>query len=459
MSRLLSKACRHFLNHVVAGYLGSDNGSSLGKLYSLPVKELEEFVRRRMRVSKEEVEGILENPAYRRALFIAAKSVAEYGVTKPQKLISPFLVVWNFTNRCNLKCKHCYQSAGKALDNELSLEEKLDTVHQLASANLPYLALSGGEPLLSEDIFPVAKEASSLGIYTSIATNGTLLTKKIVKRLKVSGISYIQVSVDGAFPELHDSFRGVEGCWKRTIKGIKNAVEEGLTVSIATTITTYNYHHFDEILQLAKKLKVNKLTIYNFIPTGRGRDIVKNDLSPQMRETILKKAQKELSNGFDVLTTAPQFSRVCIEAGGGTVGVAHFGRIGNDKGNNKAEFIADFLGGCGAGRTYCAIQPNGKVTPCVFIPLEAGDLRKEKFISIWRNSPLLNLLRDREDLKGHCGKCRFRASCGGCRARALSYFNDLKAPDAGCIFNLHAWEALNKFEFLGEVESAHMSCM
>jgi radical SAM protein with 4Fe4S-binding SPASM domain len=393
-----------------------------------------------MGISEDEFRELIGNPFYRRALFIAAKSVAKYGVTKPQKLVSPLLIVWNFTNHCNLRCKHCYQVAGRRLENELTLEEKLDVVHQLASMGVVYLAFSGGEPLMSKDLYVVGREASNLGIYTSIATNGTLLTEENVKKIAEAGFKYIQVSVDGSNAETHDTFRGVRGCWEKTIRGIKNAKEKGLTVSIATTVTTHNYHQFDEILRMAKKLGVDKLTIYNFIPTGRGKDIMEDDLPPDLREEVLLKAQRELDRGFDVLTTAPQFSRVCIEAHGARVGVAHFGRLERDPDGRKAKFVAEFLGGCGAGRTYCAIQPDGKVTPCVFIPVVVGDLRKEDFKSIWDNSPLLESLRDRGDLTGYCGECEYRASCGGCRARALSYFNDLKAPDVGCILNREIWE-------------------
>lgn len=442
---LANKAYRHLLNQMVEGYFYP--GKNLwGKLYALPGIGVEKFIRRKMGLSDQAFKELFQNPVYRKALLNAARSIAEYGMTKPQKLISPFLVVWNYTNRCNLKCRHCYQVAGQKSDDELGSEEKLAVVHQLASAGVIYLAFSGGEPLLEKDLFLVGKEASNLGIYTSIATNGTLLTKKVVRRIARTGFRYLQVSVDGATAETHDAFRGVEGSWDKTIQGIKKAVREGLKVSIATTITAHNYHQFEDILRMAKRLKVNKLTIYNFIPTGRGKEIMKDDLSPEIREAILLKAQEELTRGFDVLTTAPQFSRVCIEAQGGRIGVAHFGRVDQDGEGRRAEFVAEFLGGCGAGRTYCAIQPNGKVTPCVFIPLEAGDLRKDNFNAIWRNSPLLNSLRDRGDLKGRCGKCEFRFSCGGCRARALSYFNDLKAPDVGCIFNRETWEVLNKVE-------------
>ena len=104
--------------------------------------------------------------------------------------------------------------------------------------------------------------------------------------------------------------------------------------------------------------------------------------------------------------------------------------------------LCDYIGGCGAGRLYCAIQPNGIVTPCVFMQIPVGDLRCEPLSDIWRNSKVMQQLRDRTLLKGHCVECEHRTMCGGCRARAYGYFHDYLAPDPGCIYNAKAWEEL-----------------
>ena len=108
--------------------------------------------------------------------------------------------------------------------------------------------------------------------------------------------------------------------------------------------------------------------------------------------------------------------------------------------------LADYVGGCGAGRLYCAIQPNGKVTPCVFMPISVGDLRQEKLADIWRSSEVMKDLRNRSAMKEHCGRCEYRAMCGGCRARAYGYFGDYMGPDPGCINNIQAWEELSTFD-------------
>ena len=108
----------------------------------------------------------------------------------------------------------------------------------------------------------------------------------------------------------------------------------------------------------------------------------------------------------------------------------------------KAKMMAEFIGGCGVGRAYCSIQPDGEVTPCVFMPIPVGNLKERKFADIWANSPILKQLRTREDLDPECGTCEYRSSCGGCRARAYGYFGNFKAADPGCINNKDLYDKL-----------------
>jgi sulfatase maturation enzyme AslB (radical SAM superfamily) len=130
------------------------------------------------------VREFLQNPITRRGLVSVLKGVTKYRLTKPQIIESPFLVVWNFTNLCNLRCRHCCQNAGKLVFDELSLQEKIDVVHKLADAGVVSIALSGGEPLMHSHFFPILKEISQREMYPAVATNGTLITKKMANRLK-----------------------------------------------------------------------------------------------------------------------------------------------------------------------------------------------------------------------------------------------------------------------------------
>jgi len=382
-------------------------------------------------------------PTHRRGLVNTLRSIYEYGVTLPQKLSAPFLVVWNYTNLCNLRCRHCYQRAGAAAKDELTTGERLAVVDQLAEECVAFLAISGGEPLLREDVFKVGERAANYGIYVAIATNGTLLKKDMVHKLMEHGVRYVQISLDGAKPETHDSFRRVPRAWERTVEGIMNCVESDLMTTVAVTVTRHNFAEFDEIVKLVQKLGVDKLVVYNFIPTGRGKEIAESDLTPEMREQLLRKMRGLLKQGCDVITTAPQFARVCLASDEAmAVPIGHFG--GGEVKDSRLRIVADFVGGCGAGREYCAIQPNGDVTPCVFMPIVVGNLRKQRFAEIWRNSEVLERLRDRSKLEGSCAKCSYKYVCGGCRSRAYAYFGDVNAPDPGCIYNAKWWKLVSQ---------------
>jgi len=389
-------------------------------------------------VDRKDAINALKVPYFRKGLLNVLSGIGIYGVTKPYRTPAPFLVVWNYTNACNLRCKHCYQRADKPTPDELTTEERLAIVDQLDENNVSALAFSGGEPLMRRDIFEVAEYAFGKGLYVSVATNGTLLTKTTVEHLKKSGVSYVEVSLDGATRETHDSFRGVEGSFERTLQGIKNAVKLGLYTCIAATATKNNLHEIPEIIELAKKLGVKRVIVFNFIPTGRGEEIFHLDLFPTEREDLLKYLYKELAGGqIEVLCTAPQYSRVCLQQSlinkRDIFSPTHFAALDF---HGKTKQLADFLGGCGAGRLYCVIQPNGVVTPCVFMPIVVGDLRKQSLKEIWLNSKVMNDLRDRSKLEGRCGHCEYKYICGGCRARAYAYYRDYLAPDPGCVREL-----------------------
>ncbi len=435
---------RQAIYEALSLYSGQNDLHFLKKLKLLPICAFVELGRMSFHVDRGKMQDYFSQQVTRRGLSNIIKSVAEYGISKPLKLQAPFLVVWNYTDACNLRCKHCYQGAGKMSKDELSLDERLNIVDQLADNDVVAIAFSGGEALLRDDFWEVARYASNKGLYLSLATNGTLLTKDVVRRLRDVGVEYFEISLDSVDPAKHDAFRGVNGAWERTVAGIKNVVaQEGAYSCIANTITNENYRELDALVAFSRKLGVNRTLIFNFIPVGRGSDIIDMDLPPEAREHVLQQMYGYLSGqdeSFEILTTAPQFSRVCMmNSQNGIISLAHFGAAGF---SDKVGLLAEYIGGCGAGRMYCAIQPNGIVTPCVFMPIPVGDLRSESFIDIWKNAEVMQSLRERHDLKEHCGSCDYKNVCGGCRARAYAYFNDIKAPDIGCIYNVRAYNAL-----------------
>lgn len=375
-----------------------------------------------------------------RALALTGRSIARYGLHAPQRFAAPLMVVWNFTQVCNLRCKHCYQTAtARPLPDELTLEEKLRVVDQLGSAGVPFLAFAGGEPLASKDLWPVLERARQRKIYTIVATNGTLLTPETCRRLKEAGVGYVEVSIDSPDPRQHDEFRGIPGAWERSVQGIRNAVAAGIRTGLATCFTRHNYQQVDEAVELAVSLGCKTFSHFNFIPVGRATQVPEEDLSPEQREWLLRKLVDHLQRGrINIISTAPQFGRACVHYAP-PEGIFATGHAGSGEGS-KTMVLSRYIGGCGAGRCYCSIQPNGDVTPCVYIPsVRVGNLKHTAFEEIW-DCQLFAMLSDREDRLDHCAVCLDSAYCGGCRARALAYTGDLRAGDPGCARNRKLWD-------------------
>ncbi|NPA96058.1 MAG: radical SAM protein [Crenarchaeota archaeon] len=391
----------------------------------------------------DEVKEAFRDPALRKGVATVMKGIAMYGITVPQKLPAPFMIVWNFTNMCNFRCKHCYQRADKPLPNELSFREKLKVIEELDAAGVPAVALSGGEPTIHPDYLYIIKAAAKKGMYTAVATNGWRFADiDELRKAKEAGLRYVEISLDSANPRKHDEFRGVEGAWNRAVKALENAVKLGLSHAMAITLTRMNVDEIDDLLDLAESIGVKRVVFFNFVPTGRAVDIVHTDLDPVTREKVMRRLYREMQRRkMEIVTTAPQFGRVVIQMSGGKAAApTHFVA----RGDPATTALAEFVGGCGAGRIYAAIQPDGTVAPCVFMPIPRGSLREKSFWEIWSSDPLMNALRDKNNLKGFCGRCPYRFVCGGCRARAYGYFRDPLAPDPGCIFNLREWRKIER---------------
>jgi len=380
-----------------------------------------------------------------RGLVIVARSVAQFGLTTPQRFTAPLFAVWNFTNRCNLKCRHCYQdSKHGALADELTLEEKLNLVDQMGHAHMPMLAISGGEPTISPHLLPVIQRASFYGMHLTIATNGTTMTPKLAAELAAAGLRYVEISLDSVDQARHDAFRGVEGMWRRAVEGAKAVVATpGLRLGIAMCVHRGNVDEVEAMIDFARSLGAGCFAHFNFIPVGRGLKMVSGDITPAQRERLLETLNRHMQQGgMGIISTAPQLGRVCLAGSaldGGRTACSHAG----SGSGAKARVVAKYLGGCGAGRTYVCIEPNGDVTPCVYLPHRVmGNVRQKSLIETFRSSVFWDVLNDRSLRLHHCEVCSFRNYCGGCRARADAYFGKLHAGDPGCVFNDKHWDAL-----------------
>lgn len=402
-----------------------------------------EYVRKRVGASRDTLaRRVFGHGPTARALVNTVRSVGRLGLTEPQNFVAPLMVVWNFTQACNFRCRHCYQDAHKVLPDELTLDEQIAVVDRLAALDVPMLAFSGGEPLMGRNFWAVVAHAGKVGFHMSVATNGSLCTPQNVRRLVDCGIRYTEVSLDSIDPAKHDAFRGGQGYWQAAVRGIDACIADpDMKVGVATTVTRLNIDELENIIAWCIDRGVNTFYAFNFIPTGRGREIVDLDLSPEERERMLGILQKTLvEDRIAVMSSATQYGRACIELGNAEAPI-NTGHYGYSSGR-KTRLLARYVGGCGAGRCYCAIQPNGKITPCVFMPIEIGDIRTDDFEQLWLTHPVLKLLRDRDDRDGHCRVCDYKFYCGGCRARSWGYFGDLRRSDPGCRFNQADWDGL-----------------
>jgi len=410
--------------------------------FALPYS-LTEYVRRKTGSSRETFRRrVFGNPATRHGLVATVRSVGRLGLTQPQRFVAPLMVVWNFTQACNMACKHCYQDAGKKSDGELALDEQKRIVDLLARRDVAMIAFSGGEPLMSPTFLPVARYAADRGMHLTVATNGTLLTQDKVARMVDAGIRYAEISLDSTDPATHDAWRGSPGFWDRAVAGIRNVVAHpGIKCGVAMTVARWNLADLRPMLEWCIAEGVDTFYAFNFIPTGRARDVADQDLSPAERETMLATLQEYLAGGrISIMSSAPQYGRACMELGDADspVNTGHYGHGGG----RMTRVLAKYVGGCGAGRCYMAVQPDGDATPCVFMPIRLGNLRTDSFETVW-NHPVMEVLRDRDDRTGHCKVCDYKYYCGGCRARSWGYFKDLRKSDPGCKFNQAEWEKLS----------------
>jgi len=391
-----------------------------------------------------QVENVLQDEPGRRALWNLLKSLSEYGVRVPQTLRAPVSVVWSLSRRCNLRCMHCYQNASQPSSDELTLEQQLDIVDQMARAGVSMVVLSGGEPLMNPDLGRLIERIRACGMAISIDSNGVLIDRATVERLKQSGVTSVELSVDSVDPQSHDRFRGLDGAFGKTLQALEICSEAGMFTTVATTATALNYAESGELILLARNHGADRVVFFDLIPAGRGREIEDLRLSRHQLLDLMALVKRESTrNGIEVFTELPQYVVYSSSGDGFSANRADralsverftvstfFDCTGHD---NPYRKYASYLGGCPAGRVYCNIQPNGDVTPCMFMPdyPVAGNLKTQTFEEIW-NSPTFQALRDRTRLRGKCRTCTFTIICGGCRAKAAAYEGDYLASDPTC---------------------------
>lgn len=391
----------------------------------------------------------------------------------------PRLIFWEVTKGCNLRCIHCRATATElASPTDLPNEKALDIIRQIAGYANPILVLSGGEPLYRSDIFQLARYGTDLGLRVALATNGTLVTKEIARKIVDAGVKRVSISLDGATAEIHDSFRGIPGAFDAAIYGFRNLKELGMPVQINMTIARHNAKQLPDVLNMVRNLGADALHTFLLVPVGCGVDIAEEQMvPPQEYEGILNWFyDQSLTGGIELKATcAPHYFRVVRQrrvaerkAAGygrqradapapaigpvemtmpGSTGISftgepersgHNGHSGGHPGGHPDAMNA-VTKGCLAGTGVCFISHEGEIYPCGYLPTLAGDLRKQTFAEIWEKAEVFQALRDDDALKGKCGCCEFRHVCMGCRARAYAATGDFMASEPFCVYQPKAY--------------------
>ncbi|HVI09187.1 MAG TPA: radical SAM protein [Candidatus Binatia bacterium] len=385
----------------------------------------------------------------------------------------PRLIFWELTKGCNLRCIHCRASATElSSPDDLSTRTVRNIIDQIAEVSKPILVLSGGEPLFRRDIFELAEYGTEKGLRVALATNGTLVTKEVARKIADAGVRRVAISLDGATAAIHDAFRGIPGAFDAAIRGFRNLKEMGMSVQINTTVARHNAHQLPDILELARSIGADALHTFLLVPVGCGVDIAAEQMvPPEEYEKILNWFyDQSLTGGIELKATcAPHYFRVVRQrraaerrqgdaapviaaapvashpAGIGATEMTMPGSTGIElkphgigrpvghPGGHPSDMNA-MTKGCLAGTAVCFISHQGEVYPCGYLPALAGDLKKQPFADVWENSVVFNQLRDVNNLKGKCGCCEFRNVCMGCRARAFAATGNYLDEEPFCVY-------------------------
>lgn len=344
------------------------------------------------------------------------------------------VVVWNVTRRCNLKCVHCYAHArDRAFPDELSTQEGLNVLDDLAQFGSPVVLFSGGEPLMRPDLVELAGYAVSKGMRAVISTNGTLITPAVARELKTVGLSYVGISLDG-MEQINDRFRGVAGAFRKALEGIQACQETGIKVGLRFTINRLNVEEIPAIFDLLEKHDIPRICFYHLVYAGRGSKLIEQDLSHEESraavDLIIDRTADLHRRGKpkEVLT-------VDNHADGPYV----YLRLLRE-GSNRAADVLQLLKmneGNNSGRGIGCISWDGSVHADQFWRhYSFGNVKERPFSEIWtdHSNLLMKQLKDKKlHVKGRCARCTWLDVCGGnFRVRAEAATGDLWAPDPAC---------------------------
>ena len=345
---------------------------------------------------------------------------------------SPTVVSYAVTKACNLRCLHCHVSATEAMRNELNLREAMHAIDEMANLGTRALIFSGGEPLLRKDfVLSLAEYCVDAGMVPAVLTNGILLNHKVAFELKDSGIMAVGIPIDSIVPQMHDNLRNMAGAFAKAVKAIKACLDVDLEVVITTMALKNTYDEIPRRIAFMAKLGVEQAAVYDLVPVGRGKEVMDQAMTQTQRVNLIKYLQQIQEDGEMVFTMSgglPLYPDI----------VSEMHKINGTKPRDLLlkEFWLDASVGCQAGILYFSLRPNGDVYPCTFLPIKVGNIREQSLTKIWNSSRVLKDLRQRNLLKGQCGACEYRETCGGCRGRAYAYSGDYLETDPVCLRDL-----------------------
>jgi radical SAM protein with 4Fe4S-binding SPASM domain len=343
------------------------------------------------------------------------------------------VVIWNVCMHCNMTCPHCYAAAvSQPSPSDLSHEEGIRLLDELAAAGVRVVIFSGGEPLLRPDLFELIEHARSLGIAPQLSTNGVLIDEAVAARLAAIGVAYVGISIDG-LPEFNDDYRGLAGAHGAALRGLRNAKAAGMKTGLRMTLTKRNVDQLPAMIEIAQGAAVDRFYVSHLVYSGRGFKVAHEDLSrKEVRSALL-----DLFDRAEQLLESGRGPRI-VTGSNDSDGVLLLRWIEQRHGEGPASQVRTLLeqrGGNSAGERVLDIDSRGRVHPDQFWRgAVLGDIREEPFAKILEH-PLREQLRRRvEFLEGRCGACSEQALCRGShRERALATHRNQWAPDPACV--------------------------
>jgi Fe-coproporphyrin III synthase len=344
------------------------------------------------------------------------------------------VVVWNVTQRCNLRCVHCYAHAvADQPSNELSTAEGKTLLDQLADFGVPVILFSGGEPLARRDLPELADHAVQRGMRAVISTNGTLISDTTAARLKSVGLSYVGVSLDG-LQATNDKFRGVDGAFEQALQGIRNCQANGIKVGLRYTITKANAHDLDGIFDLIERENIPRVCFYHLVYSGRGEEIITDDLDHDTMRSIVDRIIDRTAD-MHARGLPKEVLTVDNHADGPYLHLRM--QKENHPQADKVMQLLKMNGGNSSGHGIGCVSWDGTVYPDQFWRHHpVGNVREKPFSEIWGEAPdaLLQAMREKpKHVTGRCAQCRFLDICGGnLRARGEAATGDVWGVDPAC---------------------------